>query len=124
MNSKRNASRREILQIGALSAAGFLLQSSIPNVKNAASQDGIEPLNRFPRMVQEYFVDTVSAIDQANKEKIFSLKKEVEAQIQKTTDRITKLKSLRDNNLDKEKDHLTFLRDIDSSLSQSQNLGL
>lgn len=77
MKSEMNTSRREVMQIGVLSAAGFLFTN--PMTKNASAQDDLEPLNRFPRMVQEYFVDRVTAIDQANKEKIFSLKKEVEA---------------------------------------------
>lgn len=77
---KMDATRREVLQIGALGSFGFLLQSLSPFTSECVgADDGLQPLNRYPRMVQEYMVDRVSKIDQQNRERILNLKQEVEA---------------------------------------------
>lgn len=61
--------RREMMQATGLSAVGMALSCQFgPSVAKAASASGgseLEPLNRFPRMVQEYFVQRVRQAEQA-----------------------------------------------------------
>lgn len=60
-------SRRNFLQLAGASALGWsLLDSTISGRVSAAQQTAkLEPLNRFPRMVQEYFVSRVRAAERA-----------------------------------------------------------
>ncbi|MDQ3622830.1 MAG: prolyl oligopeptidase family serine peptidase, partial [Verrucomicrobiota bacterium] len=62
-------SRRELLKLAGLSAVGFSLGdkcvglASSAEVK-AAPAAALAPLNRFPRMVQEYFVERVRRVEE------------------------------------------------------------
>ncbi len=58
--------RREWLRHAGASAVGWaLLEQTISGRALAADSPGYEQLNRFPRMVQEYFVDRVRAAERA-----------------------------------------------------------
>jgi hypothetical protein len=63
-------SRRGLFKLAGLTAAGFSLGEKSPGVAEVAEAKaggmvaGLAPLNRFPRMVQEYFVAQVRAVEQ------------------------------------------------------------
>jgi dienelactone hydrolase len=65
----QNLSRRDALKLSGLGALAVALNELTLTHANAAappgSQPALEPLNRFPRMVQEYFVRRVRAIEDA-----------------------------------------------------------
>ncbi len=68
-------SRRELLLASGLVRGGIISASS------AARADApLKPLNRFPRMVQEYFVSRVRAVDRANRRTVEALKTSAEAE--------------------------------------------
>jgi cephalosporin-C deacetylase-like acetyl esterase len=78
-------SRRELLRLasaagaaGIAPSAGWALQGSAAPA--ATDADGPRLLNRFPRMVQEYFVDRVRAIEQAGIERRAGLKTKADAE--------------------------------------------
>jgi dienelactone hydrolase len=81
--SRRSSSltRRDLLRttgvygLGA-SSLGFSLGDPLP----AAAAPAIEPWNRFPRMVQEYFVDRVRGIEQHSLERKDRLNNKAEAE--------------------------------------------
>ncbi len=54
----RDLSRRSLLQFGGASCAGLLLAERL-QAQPTAGSDGLAPLNRFPRTVQEFFVAQV-----------------------------------------------------------------
>ncbi|MFN4258697.1 MAG: alpha/beta hydrolase family protein, partial [Gemmataceae bacterium] len=60
-------SRREWLQLGGLGIAGVLFTGdsilSVATGQVPAKSDSLTPFNRFPRMVQEYFVQRVRRIE-------------------------------------------------------------
>jgi len=60
-------SRRQLLQYAGAGAVGWtLLETTISGRSlNAQDKDKLAPLNRFPRMVQEYFVSRVRTAEQA-----------------------------------------------------------
>ena len=63
-------SRRDLVKLAGLSVASCALGSRFPNVAMAADATvppatALTPLNRFPRMVQEYFVERVRAVERA-----------------------------------------------------------
>jgi dienelactone hydrolase len=63
-------SRRELLKLAGLGAAGFSLGHKCAGVASAAEPKAeplteLAPLNHFPRMVQEYFVGRVREVEQA-----------------------------------------------------------
>lgn len=69
LRSHRGITRRHMLQTASLDAlglafAGRLLVGQTPTI--AAETDILAPLNRFPRMVQRYFVDRVRQASAAN----------------------------------------------------------
>ena len=60
--------RRELLKLAGLAAAGFSIGDKDAGVAsaaepNAAPAAGLDPLNRFPRMVQEHFVQRVREME-------------------------------------------------------------
>jgi cephalosporin-C deacetylase-like acetyl esterase len=60
-------SRRDLLKVGGLAVAGSectLATASVRAPNDLQDSDGRMPLNRFPRMVQEYFVSQVRAAEQ------------------------------------------------------------
>lgn len=66
--SHRKITRREWLELGGLGAAGAPFLGTHPRrlfAQGKSATGGMEPLNRFPRMVQEYFVDRVERIERA-----------------------------------------------------------
>lgn len=59
-HKQRSLNRREMLQISGLATLGFLLDPAMaPQSVHAAQSSENQPLNHFPRMVQEYFVRRV-----------------------------------------------------------------
>jgi len=72
---------------GALFAAVLFTGQSMAAQKKA---DSLAPLNRFPRMVQEYFVQQVAQSSQISAERISQLKNKVEVlnYLEETRDRI------------------------------------
>ncbi|RJP32044.1 MAG: hypothetical protein C4527_06705 [Candidatus Omnitrophota bacterium] len=80
--------RREIFQIGGFGVLGLMLSNfwEMEAVKTAAaaSDDAYTPLNRFPRMVQEYFVDRVRQAERESLKSKRSLqtKEDAEAYVQ------------------------------------------
>lgn len=60
---RQGITRREMFQIGGLSVLGFTLTDRLGMAETQAaappSAGSVHPLNRFPRMVQEYFVRCV-----------------------------------------------------------------
>lgn len=72
-------SRRDLLQLASLSALGFATTPQLL-AQNAEPAKSLLPLNRFPRMMQEYVVARVRAIEQAGIKRKFALKTKAEAQ--------------------------------------------
>jgi len=73
-------SRRAWLQSLSLSAFGLATSSPQLFAQTAAQSSALPPLNRFPRMMQEYFVARVREIEQASIKRKFALKNKAEAQ--------------------------------------------
>lgn len=80
-------SRRGLLKLSALSAAGFSLgapgigMASAAEVKTApAASAALPPLNRFPRMVQEHFVARVREVERAADKRRESLRSKADAE--------------------------------------------
>ena len=68
-------SRRELLLASGIVPGGAFL------VPAAAQADApLEPLNRFPRMAQEYFVECVQRVDRANRRTIAELRTKADAE--------------------------------------------
>jgi dienelactone hydrolase len=65
---ERRPNRRDLLQAAGLSLLGMthtdLVWTSGIRAAEQDSTSGLKPLNRFPRMVQEYFVEQVRAAEQ------------------------------------------------------------
>jgi len=68
-------SRRELFLASGILPGGTLLRPS-----TALADAPLAPLNRFPRMVQEYFVERVRAVDRANRRAIAALKTKADAE--------------------------------------------
>jgi cephalosporin-C deacetylase-like acetyl esterase len=89
MPRKRNApSRRDLLRLAGAGSLGGML-GSFPHVSVAQSSAAppdtdetrhLEPLNRFPRVVQEYFVQHVRAIEDAGNQRRARLKTKADAE--------------------------------------------
>ncbi|MBL8206823.1 MAG: hypothetical protein JNM09_21500, partial [Blastocatellia bacterium] len=79
MHSLFSVSRRAWLQSLSLSAVGF---ATLPQLlaQTAEQSSTLPPLNRFPRMMQDYFVARVREIEQASIKRKFALKTKAEAQ--------------------------------------------
>lgn len=75
-------SRRNFLQLVGAGALGWsLLETTISGRASAAQQAArLEPLNRFPRMVQEYFVSRVRAAERAVLDAQAALKTKADAE--------------------------------------------
>jgi dienelactone hydrolase len=80
-------SRRTLLRLATCSAAagGFALplslsRSVLAQESTARPQPEVQPLNRFSRMVQEWFVEQVRAADEKNKARLAGLKTKAEAE--------------------------------------------
>ena len=80
----RGISRRELLEIAGRDALGFALGGwLLANEVHAAdgsNKKALEPLNRFPRMVQRYFVDRVRQAEQAGAKVRAALKTKADAE--------------------------------------------
>jgi len=72
-------SRRGLLKAAMLHAGAVPLLTSLTE-SNAFAADKYEPLNHFPRMVQQYFVDQVRASQQVNRSRVARLKTQQEAE--------------------------------------------
>ena len=78
-------SRRDLLRLAGTAGAGFassapLWAQSIAAPADAGQPASPEPLNRFPRMVQEYFVQRVRAIEQTGNQRRVQLKTKADAE--------------------------------------------
>jgi cephalosporin-C deacetylase-like acetyl esterase len=88
MKHKRNRlSRRDLLRLGGAAGisgvAGAAPNASAQSSAGAAAAGetkGLDPLNRFPRMVQEYFVERVRAIEAAGNARRAQLKTKADAE--------------------------------------------
>lgn len=93
--------RRDFLKLTSLAGIGFASTGIIPrNGNEALSQtvfvpgiekgSDIEPLNRFPRMVQEYFVEKVRQLEKNAEKKRSSLRsrEDAEAYVREVRDKI------------------------------------
>lgn len=68
-------SRRELLLASGLVPGGVILAPT------AAQADApLKPLNRFPRMAEEYFVERVRSVDRANRQAIAALRTKADAE--------------------------------------------
>ena len=74
---QRSTSRRAFLQTTSLAAGGVGLSSVSLFAQNTSTR---KPLNRFPRMVQEYFVDRLRDFDQERSDHIYRLATAQDAQ--------------------------------------------
>ncbi len=75
--------RRYFLQSVPLAASGLTLAEGLdPQAlyANPPAGETLDPFNRFPRMVQEYFVDRVREIERASLEKKAALKTKADAE--------------------------------------------
>jgi len=76
-------SRRDMFRLASLSALALTPQTELlageEPLANQTSGSALQPLNRFPRMVQEYFVSRVRDIEQAALKKKAALKTRVQA---------------------------------------------
>jgi dienelactone hydrolase len=68
-------SRRELLLASGLVPGGTILAPT-----TVRADTPLKPLNRFPRMVQEYFVERVRAVDRANRRAIAALQTKADAE--------------------------------------------
>lgn len=77
-------SRRQLLQFSGLSALALTAADATVLVAEPITQSGttqlLTPLNRFPRTVQEYFVQRVRAVEQASLAKKAALKTKADAE--------------------------------------------
>lgn len=71
--------RRRLLQLGAVSALGGPLLSGL-TLTEAIGAEGLDPLNRFPRMVQEFFVEQARLLEERSRAAKEQLKTKEDAQ--------------------------------------------
>src|SRR5687768_11076376 len=88
-------SRRDLLKLAGLSAAGLSLGDQCVAVASAAEVKAappaeLPPLNRFPRMVQEYFVEQVREVERGADKRRASVrsKSDAEAYVQEVRAKI------------------------------------
>ncbi len=81
--------RRDILKAAVFHSLGVPLAGTWL-VRHAAAAEALQPLNRFPRMVQEWFVDQVRAIEQQSNAMRENLKtrQDAEAYVQSVREKI------------------------------------
>ncbi|HOC00388.1 MAG TPA: acetylxylan esterase [Verrucomicrobiota bacterium] len=81
---QHGCSRRAMLQLMGINLAGLSLLDGLLTPRAEAADGGvtasIEPLNRFPRMVHEYFVERVRQIERAHSEAHAALRTKAEAE--------------------------------------------
>src|SRR5262245_16487509 len=89
MNSKSSArtarlSRRQMLYALSIGGAGTAIDWHVPasaaQAASAAATPALAPLNRFPRMVQEFFVARENAVHQQRLERLAALKTKADAE--------------------------------------------
>jgi dienelactone hydrolase len=78
-------SRRDLLQLAGAMGVGGLAPSlgcglQGPTTSSGSGANQLESLNRFPRMVQEYFVERVRAIERAGNDRRAALKTKADAE--------------------------------------------
>jgi hypothetical protein len=81
-------SRRQLFRYASLSSAGLAAASLVSSERFAAVLEAQEkgkgpklaPLNRFPRMVQEWYVDQVRAVDGQIRQRLATLKTKEDAE--------------------------------------------
>ena len=89
-------SRRDLFSLGGRSLLGLaMVDWLVPRDVRAAAtatKDSLEPLNRFPRMVQEYFVERVRQAEEIGKKRRAALKTkaDAEAYVRSVQERIQK----------------------------------
>lgn len=91
MNELSAWTRRDLLTLtGGLSLGGFCLPELTAFAQESGS--GIEPFNRFPRMVHNYYLDKIRAIEKKGVERKMALstKAEAEAYVKDVQARIAK----------------------------------
>lgn len=81
--------RRDFIKLAGLAGIGFTGSGILPAMAEPLKPDGIpeindllvmQPLNRFPRMMQDHFVDRVREIELKSKKRRASLKNKAEAE--------------------------------------------
>lgn len=77
---KELPSRRRALRDAGLGVLGLSLLDSEFAIPRAGAQSGLDPFNRFPRMVQEHFVRKLRRHDELHRTRIFGLKTKSQAQ--------------------------------------------
>jgi dienelactone hydrolase/pimeloyl-ACP methyl ester carboxylesterase len=92
-SSRLSLHRREFFARAGIAAGGLLLPgtlASLGQAQDATKKSSLEPLNRFPRMVQEYFVDQLRAAERRATQIKESLKTkaDAEAHVQSVRQRI------------------------------------
>jgi dienelactone hydrolase len=82
--SKLNLSRRELLKTAVVAGCGLtlprFLRAATSPTATVATTKTLEPLNRFPRMVQEYFVERLREAETANRPIKAALKTKADAE--------------------------------------------
>ena len=83
-----DVTRRHFLKESSLLLAGAALHESLPPAHGATPSP--PPFNRFPRMVQEYYVNRVRLLDQTRRRRIEALtdKEEADAYVASVRERI------------------------------------
>src|SRR5262245_24889543 len=83
-NNDSRISRRDMFRLASLSALALTPQSELfaaeEQAANQTSGSALQPLNRFPRMVQEYFVNRVRDIEQTALKRKAALKTRAQAE--------------------------------------------
>lgn len=79
LKSTNHLSRRELLQLASLSALGLASPPSLL-AQTTEQAKALSPLNRFPRMMQDYYVAHVREIEAAGIKRKFALKTKADAQ--------------------------------------------
>ena len=83
-NMPRDLNRREMLKMAALAGCGLTISHPLLAATNQTSATSapkpLEPLNRFPRMVQEYFVERLHEFEIANRQAKAALKTKADAE--------------------------------------------
>jgi hypothetical protein len=79
---RRDLNRREMLKMAALAGCGLTINHPLLAATNqtTSAPKPLEPLNRFPRMVQEYFVERLGEIEIANRQAKAALRTKADAE--------------------------------------------
>jgi len=83
-NMPRDLNRREMLKMAALAGCGLTINHPLLAATNqtlaTSAPKPLEPMNRFPRMVQEYFVERLGEFEIANRQAKAALKTQADAE--------------------------------------------